>query len=146
MGALLDIVVIVLLSFTISFCLRLNKKISDLKDSRKELVDLVRTFDTAVISTHKSISALKETSSIASGELKTYISKAEGLTSDLSFMTDAASRIADRLENLIDSSKKLEQSIKIGSASLENVLSEKRKKTISKKGEEAISKKKGAKR
>ena len=105
MEVILNVIVIVMLGFTIGYCLRLNKRIMELRDSRKDLVELVKTFDTTMINTHKSISNLKEVSASAAHDLKDGISKAEELTSDLSFMNDTASKLADRLERMIDSAR-----------------------------------------
>lgn len=75
-------------------------------------MDLVRNFDAAVINTHKGISSLKDTASNISENLKGYIAKAEELINDLSFMTDSSSKSADRLEEIIEQSRKLEQQVK----------------------------------
>jgi len=99
----LDIAVIFLLVVTIAFCWRLNNKILELKHSRKDLTDLVKTFDTAIIKTHKNISELKSMSASSSVELHTYVTKASELIGDLSFMTETAAKLADRLEkNIVD--------------------------------------------
>lgn len=102
MGIVLDIVMIVLLGFTIGFCWRLNKRISELRESRKELTDLIYSFDTAVVNTHKSITHLKEASTNTSIEMKGYIAKSEELINEMSFMNDSASKLADRLELAIN--------------------------------------------
>jgi hypothetical protein len=100
---ILDITVIFLLVVTISFCWRLNNKILELKSSRKDLTDLVKTFDVAIIKTHKNISDLKSMSTSSTAELQTYLGKANELIGDLSFMTETAAKLADRLEkNIMD--------------------------------------------
>ncbi|AIF81893.1 hypothetical protein I862_06695 [endosymbiont of Acanthamoeba sp. UWC8] len=101
MDIVLNITVISLLIITIGFCWRLNKKIIELKDSKKDLGILVQTFDAAIIKTHKSIADLKVMSQTSSVELQQYVDKAGELISDLSFMTNTAAKLADRLENAI---------------------------------------------
>lgn len=101
MDIILNITVISLLIITIAFCWRLNKKIIELKDSKKDLGALVQTFDAAIIKTHKSIADLKVMSQTSSAELQQYVDKAGELISDLSFMTNTAAKLADRLENAI---------------------------------------------
>ncbi len=101
MDTLLNITVISLLLVTIAFCWRLNKKIIELKDSKKDLGALVQTFDSAIIKTHKSIADLKIMSQTSSDKLQQYVDKAGELISDLSFMTNTAAKLADRLENSI---------------------------------------------
>lgn len=100
---ILDALVIFMLAVTISFCWRLNNKILELKHSRKDLSELVKTFDTAIVKTHKNISDLKSMSSSSTAELQSYLGKANELIGDLSFMTETAAKLADRLEkNIMD--------------------------------------------
>lgn len=97
----LDVVVLFLLLITITFCWRLNNKILALKDSKKDIGELVKTFDGAIIKTHRSIADLKQISHSSSNELQQYVDKAGELISDLSFMTETATKLADRLEKAI---------------------------------------------
>jgi ABC-type transporter Mla subunit MlaD len=97
----LNIAVIILSTITILFCMRLNSKIMELRNSKKDLGDLVQTFDNAIVKTHKNIADLKQMSQSSATELHQYVEKASELISDLSFMTDTASSLADRLEAAI---------------------------------------------
>lgn len=108
---LLNIAVILLLGLTIFYCWRLNNKIAALKDSKKDLGSLVKTFDTAIIKTHSSIANLKNISNQSSNELQEYVHKASELISDLSFMNETASRLADRLEDAIRQARDSNSSI-----------------------------------
>ncbi len=98
---ILDVFLLFMLAVTISFCWRLNNKILELKHSRKDLSELVKTFDTAIVKTHKNISDLKNMSSSSTAELQSYLGKANELIGDLSFMTETAAKLADRLEKNI---------------------------------------------
>lgn len=113
MEVILNIIVIVMLGFTIAYCLRLNARIMELKNNRKDLVELVKTFDATMINTHKSISNLKEISAHAASELKDGISKSEELVGDLSFMNETASKIADKLEKMIEMARSATSQIAI---------------------------------
>jgi hypothetical protein len=97
-GIVIDVVVILLLTVTIYFCWRLNTKISEIRGSRQDLIDLVKTFDQAVVKTNKNISDLREMSTSSTDELQAYVEKAGELLKDLAFMTDTAAHLADRLE------------------------------------------------
>ena len=112
MDFLLDIIMISLLTLTIGFCWKLNNKIVELKDSRKDLNDLVKTFDIAIIKTHKSIADLKVMSKQSSVDLQLYVKKASELLEDLSFMNDSAGNLADRLENAISTARSHHEMIK----------------------------------
>lgn len=120
----LDIVVICMLVVTISFCWRLNNKILELKNSRKDLSELVKTFDVAIIKTHKNISDLKGMSTSSTAELQTYLSKANELIGDLSFMTETAAKLADRLEkNIMDIRPSTDESLtKLKNEQLEKMI------------------------
>lgn len=105
MDIILNGFVIIMLGFTIGYCLKLNRNITELKNSRKELIELVKTFDTTMIDTHKSIANLKEIANTAAVELKNQIGVAEELNNDLSFMNNTASKMADKMEKMIDLSR-----------------------------------------
>lgn len=120
LGLILNFIVIVLLSFTILFCSKLNKKIVELKASRQEMVHLIKTLDGAIVNIHKNITTLKETSISTSGALKQEIDKADLLTNDLSFITDKASKIADKLDSLTELAKLAESTLKINVASVKS--------------------------
>ncbi len=97
----LDLLMIGLLALTIWFCWRLNGKILALKESRYDLSEMVKTFDSAIVKTHKNVAELKSISTSSATELQLYINKAGELIGDLSFMTEAAGKLADRLEGNI---------------------------------------------
>jgi len=104
LGILIDGIVITMLIITISYCWRLNNKIVELKNSKQDLLGLVKTFDTAIAKTHKNIAELKNMSASSTAELQSYLQKANELVGDLSFMTETASKLADRLERgILDS-------------------------------------------
>lgn len=103
-GIFIDGIVITLLIVTISYCWRLNNKIMELKNSKQDLLGLVKTFDVAIAKTHKNIAELKNMSASSTAELQSYLQKANELVGDLSFMTETASKLADRLERgILDS-------------------------------------------
>lgn len=104
----LDSVVISLLSVTIYFCWRLNERISELRNSKKDLLELVKTFDEAIKKTNANVSELKTMSRTSTQELQNYIQRATELIGDLSFLTDSASEIANRLEDDIKTAKLLD--------------------------------------
>lgn len=122
---IIDACVISLLFITIWYCWRLNNKIVDLKNSEKDLNNLVKTFDVAIGKTHKNISDLKDMSSSTAAELQTYLEKANELVGDLSFMTETASKLADRLERgIIDSRNGKNQVVeKFKNEHLDNMIS-----------------------
>lgn len=104
LSLLIDGIVISLLIVTIAYCWKLNNKILELKNSKQDLLGLVKTFDNAIAKTHRNISELKAMSSSSTAELQSYLQKANELVGDLSFMTETATKLADRLERgILDS-------------------------------------------
>ncbi|MFI4984327.1 MAG: DUF6468 domain-containing protein [Rickettsiales bacterium] len=132
-GIALDITVLVLLVTTIAFCWRLNNKIIELRHSRKDLSQLVKTFDVAIIKTHKNISDLKTMSASSAQELQAYLSKANELISDLSFMTETAAKLADRLENDITDLRQAPINTNLSNQQLEKMIA-----NIGNSNEEAV--------
>ncbi len=105
---LLEGIVTILLSMTVIFCWRLNNKITEIKNSRKDMANLVKVFDEAIIKTNKSLGNLKEASADAALELKRYSFQSNELIKELAFMNDTAVRLADRLENVLLEAKEME--------------------------------------
>ena len=88
-----------------TFCWKLNKKIVSLKSAREDLSILMQGFDEAIMRAEMSISELKQLSSETSHDFQKKIDKASYLTNDLSFMTDRATELSDKLEKAINLSK-----------------------------------------
>jgi uncharacterized coiled-coil DUF342 family protein len=85
---------------------KLNNKILEVKSSRQDLVELIKTLDNAISRTNKNIAELKTMSASSTNELQVYVEKARELIGDLSFMTDTASSLADRIEKGMNNVKK----------------------------------------
>ncbi len=105
---ILDIAVLIVLGVTIRFCLKLSSKIDEIHTSRTDMVDLIKSLDTAVISTHKNLAALKEASLNANNEIKKCIEQGNEIASDMSFMIESGNRLAGKLERLINEAKQAE--------------------------------------
>lgn len=104
---ILNIIVMALLMLTIFFCWRLNNKIGELRAGRKDLIELVRTLDAAIIKTNNNIASLKTMSQTSAHELNETVAKAQELLNDLNFIVDTGSKVADRLERSIVSSRNI---------------------------------------
>lgn len=104
---ILNISVMALLILTIFFCWRLNNKIGELRAGRRDLIELVRTLDAAIIKTNSNIANLKTMSQTSAHELSETVAKAQELLNDLGFIVDTGSKVADRLERSIASSRNI---------------------------------------
>ena len=106
---ILNIIVMTLLMLTIFFCWRLNNKIGELRAGRKDLIELVRTLDAAIMKTNSNIVNLKSMSQTSANELSETVGKAQELLNDLNFIVDTGSKVADRLERSIVNSRNTPQ-------------------------------------
>lgn len=111
-AAVLDIVVVLLLVMTIVFCWRLNGKILELKAGRKDLIDLIKSLDAAVIKTNTNIHDLKSMTESSAIELSALVNKAQDMIDDLGFINDTAAKLADRLENDISESRYISEKLR----------------------------------
>ena len=105
MQIVLELVILITLLCTIWFCWRLHNRIIELKGNRKEIMTLIQTFDTALVTTHRSITELKETTATASSTLKTQIQKSEEILNDLYFIVDIGEKLASKLDKHVINAK-----------------------------------------
>lgn len=105
MTVIIDVVMMALLAMTIVFCWRLNSKIAELKAGRKDLIELVKTLDKAILQTNTNITELKVMSQNSAVELSTLVAQAQESINELSFMNETAAKLADRLERNITESR-----------------------------------------
>lgn len=96
-GILLEGLVAILLLVTVGYCFILNKRLSALRDGRDELKGLISNLSHAVTLAQQSISELKSVGDIADSELKSTVTKAKGLTDELSILIEVGNNLADRI-------------------------------------------------
>lgn len=102
-----------LLMATITYAVILNRKLTELRNSRTEMESLIREFAEATQQAEQGVTALHERAEQASGTLDERVSDAEArveearkLADDLAFMIDRGGRLADRLEHDVSASIK----------------------------------------
>ncbi len=95
---IMDFVLIVLLVCTLIFCYRLNRRLEVIRDTDQELKKLLSAFGIATENAKNSVHDLKTLSESHGRVLEEKVSKAQRLADELSIMTEAGSRLADRLE------------------------------------------------
>ncbi len=98
---LMDGIVACLLVATIVFCLRLNARLSVLRDNRAELMELIQGLQRATLHAEEAVGGLRLSTGDAGRQLQEAIDRALGLKGDLAFLIDRASGVADRLETAI---------------------------------------------
>lgn len=108
---ILDVIVASLLSVTIVYCWRLNKRIRVLQDSKGELAQLIRQFDESTERTSHSIQELQTAGRKITDSISSKIEKANYIADDLSFMIDKGARIADQMEVALAHSRKADMPV-----------------------------------
>lgn len=100
MSLILDIVIIVLLGATIFYALRLSRHLDAFRSNRSDMERLIRELSAQITRAQEGVTALDDASRSSGDELRSLITKAQGLTDELSLMTEAGDSLAARLENL----------------------------------------------
>ena len=86
---------------TIVFCLRLNARIIALQQNKAEMEGFIKSLDTAIINSHRSIVNLKEMTEKADFTRQKYVIEANELANDLSIMISSGNRLMQRSDNVI---------------------------------------------
>jgi len=95
----LDIIIAVLLVLTITYAVRLNQRLGQLRSDKNELQKLAKTFAEATTKAEASIQQLKISSDMLQDDLKT----AEALRDDLAYLIDRGGRTADQMVDTVRS-------------------------------------------
>ena len=105
---IVDIVIIALLVPTIIYAYNLNKSLNMLRQNQKSLAQLISALNEATFKAENSIPKLKSVTEHSSEGLKEVVDNAKELKNDLLFINERADSLADRLENVISSSRNIE--------------------------------------
>lgn len=111
-GLILEALVALLLMITIGYCFVLNRRLSALRDGRDELKGLIETLSETVARAQFCIGELKKGGEEATSQLQESISKANGLSDELSVMIEVGNNLADRLADAAASRGKLKSGTK----------------------------------
>jgi len=94
---ILDICVAILLVVTIGYAITLNKRLMRLRNDKKDLENLARTFGESTMRAEENINQLR---TIAQA-LDIQMNRAQTLRDDLTFLVERGGSAADRLEELV---------------------------------------------
>jgi hypothetical protein len=98
LSLIMDAVVAVLLVATIIFAVKLNGRLAALRNDSERLQGLIKGLQGASGAAEEAVAALKHTSNETGRTLQSTIDEARKLEADLSFITERASDVANRLE------------------------------------------------
>ncbi len=105
---IIDVVIIALLIPTIIYAYNLNKSLNMLRQNQKSMAQLISALNEATFKAENSIPKLKSVTEHSSEGLKEVVDNAKELKNDLLFINERADSLADRLENVISSSRNIE--------------------------------------
>ncbi len=88
----------VLLAVTIVYAVKLNDRLSRLRERDSEFGDMIAQFEQASVQAHEAAAILKAAGVDAERQLRTPIERAQALRDDLTYMIEHGERIADRIE------------------------------------------------
>ena len=112
---IINLIIIVLLVPTIVYTYNLNNSLKELRQNQKSLAELVSALNEATFKAENSIPKLKTATEHSSEGLKEVVDNAKELKNDLLFINERADSLADRLENVISTSRapqKVEEGMK----------------------------------
>jgi hypothetical protein len=101
----LDVIVAGLLSVMIVYCIKLNKRIRVLQDSKSELAQLIQRFDESTQKATVSINEIHKASKKINENIQARLDKANFLADDLAFMIEKGTKLADRMEGDISGAR-----------------------------------------
>ena len=104
---IINLIIIVLLIPMIIYAYSLNKSLNALRQNQKSLAQLVSALNEATFKAENSIPKLKTATEHSSEGLKEVVDSAKELKNDLLFINERADSLADRLENVISTSRNL---------------------------------------
>ena len=104
---IINLIVIALLIPMIAYAYTLNKSLTALRHNHQSLAQLVAALHDATCKADNSIPKLKTATEHSSEGLKEVVDSAKELKNDLLFINERADSLADRLENVISTSRSI---------------------------------------
>lgn len=98
LSMMLDMMMAGLLLATIIYCLRLNKRIQVLQDSKSELARIIREFDESTTRATQNISEIHAATDRISENIQLKIDKANFIVNDLDVMIERAGKMTGKAE------------------------------------------------
>ncbi|MDR1026501.1 MAG: DUF6468 domain-containing protein [Lactobacillus sp.] len=104
---LINLIIVLLLVPTIMFTYRLNKNLNILRQNQNSMAKLIQSLNDATFKAENSIPKLRSVTEHSSEGLKEVVDSAKTLKDDLMFINERANSLADRLEGVINDSRKI---------------------------------------
>ncbi len=113
----LDVTIAVLLMFTITYAVRLNYRLSQLRADKSELEMLAKTFVNATNRAEEGVNRLK----VSTDALQAEIKKAEVLKDDLAYMIERGGTTADEMLERVRTTRTFSAPVNTGTFSEEDL-------------------------
>lgn len=97
---MLDYIVIAGLIITAIYCWRIERRVASVNLAKQELTNLITNFDDAILRSEFCINELKKLGVDTATDIQKKIDRAQMLSNDLSFLTDRAYEISERIERI----------------------------------------------
>lgn len=94
----LDGLLLLFLAAVLFACLRVNKRLADMRNGQAELADLVSRLEAATNQAKESLGHLRKESGAAEESLRHEAKRARALADELTLITEAGDNLAGRLE------------------------------------------------
>jgi biopolymer transport protein ExbB/TolQ len=99
LAVILDVVVVVMLVAAIVVAIVLNRRLAAFRAAKAEFEQVIERFNTAAARAEAGVNALKMTGETTGGALQKAVARAQALRDELSFLTERAEPMVDRLTN-----------------------------------------------
>ena len=113
----LDVTIAVLLMFTITYAVRLNSRLSQLRADKSELEVLAKTFVNATTRAEEGVNRLK----VSTDALQAEIKKGEVLKDDLAYMIERGGTTADEMLERVRTTRTFSAPVNTGTFSEEDL-------------------------
>jgi hypothetical protein len=97
LAVFLDVVVVLLLVAAIGVAMVLNRRLAAFRAAKAEFEQVIERFNTAAARAEAGVNALKLTGEVTGGALQQGVARAQALRDELSFLTERAEPMVDRL-------------------------------------------------
>lgn len=106
---ILDSIIALMLMISIVYSWKLNKKISELRNNKKDFLQSIKILDNAILRAEHSIDELKLLNNQISLDLNNKIDKAKYIHDDLSYLNDRAIISSEKLDSSISEARRFEK-------------------------------------
>ena len=107
----LDFAVLIALTGTIYFALRLSKSLNNFRSHKNEMKKLMDELNRNINDAQNAIDGLKTASNHAATDLEDVLHDSKKMAEELKIMNEASNNIADRLEGAVSGTKRMQPSV-----------------------------------